>query len=160
MSPTQASGSLINKDFRYWIMYFLFMTMPKNVVKTYIVMSLLAFIYSVKNKTFECNNLDTDKLKLLLKNTMNNEVLLLPAYTYHWMWDNSVLDEEVKFKEETFTVRQLLTDKEVMIQHLGGLADLLINHIPKSIRFKLGFTSVVTRNNFKHDLIRTIVYNY
>ena len=150
----------LEKSFKHIFLYGLFLILPKKITKTYLMLSILAFIYNIRNKQFDCYNLDTDKLKYMLHVTLNNEVLLLPSFTYHWFWNQSLLNETIFTNNEDITIGQLLQSETLMLHHLNSFSNKLIEKIPPVLKFKLNLYNKSNKLVFKHDIIRATVYNF
>lgn len=157
--PEQGS-SVFSKGFKHYLMCAAFLMLPQKVTKVYLVLALAAFIYHVRSKKFEYWNVNVGELQSLLNVSMNNEVLLLPSRTYHWIWNDSILDEKIKYLDEELSVRDILTDKQLMVHHLQGLSQKFLEKVPKALLYKLKMKEEQSRVLMRHDFARTIAYNF
>lgn len=146
------------KTFRLYIMYFCFLITPKKVLRTYVVLSMLAFIYSVNKREFVCEHIQTKQIKKLLNISMNDDVLILPKHTFHWFWSREILDETIDSVHRV-SLKVALNDSTTTLKYIGGISDKFIEKLPSVFRLKLNIKNKENFLNLKHDLARSIMYN-
>lgn len=148
------------KSFLKQLMFeFIFVMLPKKVLYTYLTLALSAFIYKVRNVSFNVKNINVKKISKLLKVTLNNDILLIPYFTYKWIWDESILEQEIIYHDIKFKLKDFLLDSHLFMYHSHAVINIFLNSLPFLYKLKLGFyrekNKIYTKNLFTKNLLYT-----
>ena len=137
----------------------LFFIFPVRLALTFINLSILAIVYDVRNISFNKDKINTDKIHKLLKIAINEEILLFPNYTINWFWSEEFLNSKAETEQGVFTLRELISNPELCSKHLRLVVDMFIDHLPKSLKFKLGVQNIKNRIFIKHNIMTVLTYS-
>lgn len=151
-------NSLLSKFYKNFTL-FLFLILPRQIANIFINLSIIAIIYDIRNITFSEEKINTDKIHNLLKITVSKEILLLPNYTIHWFWDDAFLNTTTVINSKTYTLKEIISDSFLFFKHMRLIIEMFINHLPHSMKFKLGVTDIKKRIEIKHNLMNILIYS-
>lgn len=158
LTPCSNTGSLLNKFYKN-LTLFLFFILPSKIANIFINLSIIAIIYDIRNISFSTDKINTDKVHNLLKITVSEEILLLPNYTIHWFWDENFLNTTTTINNQIYTLKEIIKDSNLFFSHMRLVIEMFINHLPQSMKLKLGVTNTKKRIMVKHNLINILIYS-
>ncbi len=158
LTPCNNTSSLLNKFYKN-LTLFLFFILPSKIANIFINLSILAIIYDIRNISFSADKINTDKVHNLLKITVSEEILLLPSYTIHWFWDDNFLNTTTVIDSHEYTLKEIIRDSHLFFSHICFVIDMFINHLPQTMKLKLGVTNVKKRIEVKHNLMNILIYS-
>ena len=158
LTPCSNTGSLLNKFYKN-LTLFLFFILPSKIANIFINLSIIAIIYDIRNISFCTDKINTDKAHNLLKITVSEEILLLPSYTIHWFWDEDFLNTTTKINNQTYTLKEIIKDSNLFFSHMRLVIEMFINHLPQTMKLKLGITNTKKRITVKHNLMNILIYS-
>lgn len=158
LSPCSNTNSLLNKFYKH-LTLFLFFILPSKIAHIFINLSIIAIIYDIRNITFTADRFNHDKVQNLLKVTVSEEILLLPTYTIHWFWDEAFLNTKTVIGNKEYTLKEIIRDSALFFSHLRLVTGMFINHLPNSMKLKLGVTDARKRIAVKHNLMNILIYS-
>jgi hypothetical protein len=103
-------------------------------------------------------NFNEDKLNQLLKISFSEEIMTLPSYTVHWFWNEDLLNKKVTIDHQQLSLKEIICNDSVLYKHLRLITDTLLEHLPKSLKFKLNLTETKERLIFKHNVMNMLIY--
>ena len=136
----------------------LFFILPTRVSATFVSLSILALIYDLKKIDVKRKNYNEDKLNQLLKLSFSEEIMTLPSYTVHWFWNENILSKPVEIDNKTFTLKDVICNDSLLYKNLRHVTDILLENIPKSLKFKLNLTETKDRLVVKHNVMNLLMY--
>ena len=136
----------------------LFFILPTRVSGTFVSLSILALIYDLKKIDVKRKNYNEDKLNQLLKFSFSEEIMTLPSYTVHWFWNENILIKPVEIDNKTFTLKDVICNDSLLYKNLRHVTDILLENIPKSLKFKLNLTETKNRLVVKHNVMNLLMY--
>ena len=136
----------------------LFFILPMRVAATFVSLSILALIYDLKKIDVKRKNFNEDKLNQLLKISFSEEIMTLPSYTVHWFWNENILSKPLEIDNQTFTLRDVIRNDNLLYKNLRHVTDILLENIPKSLKFKLNLTEAKDRLVVKHNVMNLLMY--
>lgn len=157
LSPCINTSSLLNKFYKN-LTLFLFFILPSKISNIFINLSIIAIIYDIRNINFIAEKFNHDKVQNLLRVTVSEEILLLPNYTIHWFWDENFLNTKTMIKEKEYTLKEIIQDSTLFFSHMRLVIEMFLNHIPSSLKFKLGMSDIQKRIKVKHDIMSILIY--
>lgn len=143
----------------------IFLIVPRSYALTYVILSLTAFIFKAKNKSFNIENIDIEKLNHLLNISLNDDILIFPSYTYDWIWKEPFLDEYVKTVDNFYIqrgdgflrVRDVITDMAMLVKYKDEFTHAVIKHLPRPLRFKLKLNNEPGVISFENAMIKNVL---
>ena len=136
----------------------LFFILPVRVASVFVSLSILALIYELKNIDIKKKNFNEDKLNQLLKLSFSEEIMTLPSYTVHWFWNDKLLNKEIAIDGERMTLKDIIQNDNILYKNLRYVTDILLENIPKSLKFKLNLTETKDRLVVKHNVMNLLIY--
>lgn len=158
LTPCINTVSLLNKFYKH-LTLFLFFILPSKIANIFINLSIIAIIYDIRNITFNIEKINADKVHNLLKVTVSEEILLLPNYTIHWFWDENFLNTKTVINNQEYTLKEIIKDSTLFFGHLRLVIEMFIDHLPHSMKLKLGVTNTKKRIMVKHNLMNILIYS-
>lgn len=158
LSPCANNHSLLNKFYKH-LTLFLFFILPSKIANIFINLSIIAIIYDIRNINFTAEKFHHDKVQNLLKVTISEEILLLPNYTIHWFWDENFLNTKTVINNKEYTLKEIIQDSTLFFGHLRYVIGMFLNHLPQSMKFKLGVTDTRKRIMVKHNIMNILLYS-
>lgn len=158
LTPCSNCGSLLNKFYKN-LTLFLFFILPSKIANIFINLSIIAIIYDIRNISFSADKINADKVHNLLKITVSEEILLLPNYTIHWFWDEAFLNTTTVINSKTYTLKEVIKDSNLFFSNMRFVIEMFINHLPQSMKLKLGMTNTKNRIIVKHNLMNILIYS-
>lgn len=137
----------------------LFFILPARVASTFVSLSILALIYDLKKVDVTRKNFNEDKLNQLLKISFSQEIMVLPSYTVHWFWNENILNKKVEIDNQSMTLKDIITNDNVLYKNLRYVTDILLENIPKSLKIKLGLNQTKERLVVKHSVMNLLMYS-
>lgn len=158
LTPCSNNNSVLSKFYKN-LTLMLFFILPAKIANIFINLSILAIIYNIRNLTFCTDKINTNKIHDLLKISVSDDILLLPNYTIHWFWDENFLNTKTIVNSKEYTLRELIKDSELFFSHIRLIIDMFINHLPNSLKIKLGMMKTKNRIIVKHNLMNILIYS-
>lgn len=158
LKPCYNNKSLMNKFYKN-LTLFLFFILPSKIANIFINLSILATIYDIRNINFCPDKINIDKIHSLLKVTVSEEILLLPSYTIHWFWDESFLNTTTVINSKEYTIKEIIRDSNLFFNHMRLVIGIFLNHLPNSMKLKLGINDEMKRIEVKHNLMNILIYS-
>lgn len=146
--------------FKKQIMLFSLFILPKKLTCIYVNLSILALIYHIKNKEFNCNTINTEKFKELLDLTLNEDILLLPNYTYNWIWSDSILHLHLHLADKEILLIDAIKDESIFHTYTKDIVNELLINLPKMFKIKLGLGKYVNDIVMKNKVMNSVIYNF
>lgn len=137
----------------------LFFILPSRVAATFVSLSILALIYNLKKIDVTRKNFNEDKLNQLLKISFSEEIMTLPSYTVHWFWNDDLLNKKVTIDSQQMTLREVISNDNILYKQLRYVTDVLLENLPKSLKFKLNLTETKDRLIVKHNVMNMLMYS-
>lgn len=134
------------------ITMFLFLILPAKVSRVFVELSVYMLFSSIRS-TENHPDIDIVKLNRLLNRSYNKDCVALPNYTLSWFWPDDFLDKPITLRSVDCTLREALTDDNIMRKNLNSIAKELMSHLPASIRYKLGLNEKTNKIRFKNKLV-------
>lgn len=158
LTPCNNTSSLLNKFYKN-LTLFLFFILPSKIANIFINLSIIAIIYDIRNISFSADKINIDKVHNLLKITVSEEILLLPSYTIHWFWDENFLNTTTIINDKEYTLKEIIRDSQLFFSHIRFVIEMFINHLPRTMRMKLGVSDIKKRIEVKHNLMNILIYS-
>lgn len=158
LTPCYNNKSLVNKFYKY-LTLFLFFILPSKITNTFINLSILATIYNIWNINFSLDKINTDKINSLLRITISEEILLLPNYTIRWFWDENFLNTKTVINSKEYTLKEIIQDLDLFYSHMRLVIGMFLNHLPNSMKLKIGINDERKRIKIKHNLMSILIYS-
>lgn len=158
LTPCCNNKSLLNKFYKN-LTLFLFFILPSKIANIFINLSILAIIYDIRNINFCTDKINTDRIHSLLKVTVSEEILLLPNYTIHWFWDENFLNTKTTINNQEYTLKEIIRDSGLFFNHMRLVIGMFLNHLPNSMKLKLGVSDTKKRIEVKHNLMNILIYS-
>lgn len=158
LSPCSNDRSLLNKFYKH-LTLFLFFILPSKIANIFINLSIIAIIYDIRNINFTAERFNHDKVNDLLKITVSEEILLLPNYTIHWFWDETFLNTKTMINQKEYTLREIIRDSSLFFSHLRLVIGMFLNHLPNSMKMKIGVNDTRKRITVKHNIMNILMYS-
>lgn len=136
----------------------LFVVLPTRVASTFVSLSILALIYDLKKVDVKKKNFNEDKLNQLLKISFSEEIMTLPSYTVHWFWNDNILNKSVVIDAQSMTLKQVIQNDNLLHKNLRYVTDVLLENLPKSLKFKLNMAETKDRLVVKHSVMNLLMY--
>lgn len=137
-----------------------FLFLPKRVLKIYLALSFLAFISSVKNKPFSIQYLNKEKISYILDITLNDDILIIPTFTFNWTWNKNILEETIIYHDKQFKLKDFILDDRLFVHHTHAIANIFTEKLPKIFKFKLNLKNKRIRTAFEHLLIKNAIHSF
>ena len=150
--------SFINTIYKN-ITLFLFFILPSKIANIFINLSILAIIYDIRNINFSTEKINKDKIHNLLKVSVSEEILLLPNYTVHWFWNEDFLNTKTVIHNKEYLLKDVIKDSALFFSNMRLVIDLFLNHLPNSLKLKLGINNTKKRIVVKHNLMNILIYS-
>jgi len=135
-----------------------FLILPSRVAKVFVSLSILALIYDIKNINVKNKRFNEEKLNRLLNISFNEEIMLLPSYTVHWFWKEEILRKDIVIDDQVMTLKDIILNDKMLYRHLRYVTDILLENIPKTLKFKLNLTETKDRLVVKHSVMNLLIY--
>jgi len=151
------NNTMLNKFYKNLTLV-LFFILPSKIANIFINLSIVATIYHIRNLNFTSEQLDYTKIQKVLKVTINEEILLLPNYTIHWFWDENFLSTKVTIDQKDYALKEIIQDTPLFFSHMRLVIGLFLDHLPASLKFKLGVSKTHKRLEVKHNIMNLLIY--
>lgn len=151
------TNSLLNKFYKN-LTLFLFFILPSKIANIFINLSILAIIYDIRNINLIPERFNHIKVQKLLKITISNDILLLPNYTIRWFWDEHFLNTKTIINQQEYTLKEIIQNSALFFSHMRLVINIFLNHLPKSLKFKLSITNKRKRIIIKHNIMNLLLY--
>lgn len=158
LTPCCENNTLLNKFYKN-LTLFLFFILPSKIANIFINLSILAIIYDIRKINFSTDKINTDRIHSLLKITVSEEILLLPNYTIHWFWDECFLNTKTTINNQEYTLKEIIHDSAMFFSHMRLVIDMFLNHLPNTMKMKLGVGDAKKRIAVKHNLMNILIYS-
>jgi hypothetical protein len=156
-NPTN-KNSILNTIYKN-ITLFLFFILPSKISNIFVNLSIIALIYDLRNVTLCKSNINTDKIHSLLQISVSEEILLLPNYTINWFWDDAFLNSTIVIRDQEYLLKDAIKDSELFFGNLRLVLDKFLDHLPNTLKIKLGMNNVRNRIEVKHGLMNILIYS-
>lgn len=137
---------------------FLFLILPNRVASLFVSLSILSLIYDVKNIDIRNHPVDYNKFKSLLNITFNEEIMLLPQYTVNWFWNEDFLNSSILIDNNQISIKEAITNNETLFYNLREITEILLQHIPKVLKYKLNLDSLKEKLIVKHNVMNLLLH--
>lgn len=138
----------------------IFLFLPVRILKIYITLSLIALFSNIKNIPFTINNLNKEKLSSLLKITFNEDILIIPGYTFVWLWKEDLLNEIIEINGQQFLFKDFILNDKLFLAHTHMVIDKIIDKLPRIFKFKLGLLNRKNYLHFRNSLTKNVIYSF
>lgn len=136
----------------------LFFILPSRVAATFVSLSILALIYDLKKIDVKKQNINEDKLNQLLNLSFNEEIMVFPSYTVHWFWNENILNKRLMIDNQALTLKDVIQNDNILYKQLRCVTDILLENLPKTLKFKLNLTETKDRLVVKHNVMNLLMY--
>lgn len=140
------------------ITLFLFMILPARVANVFTCLSILALILDIKYVNEQhTGRVNQQKFNELLQISYNEDIMMIPNYTLRWFWGDDFLNKTIKINNNTVTLREAIRNDEIMFKHIRYIIEILMEHIPSILRYKLNLSETRSKIAFKHNVMSLLM---
>lgn len=137
-----------------------FLFLPVRILRIYLSLSVIALFSNIKNIPFSIDSINKEKLSQLLKITFNEEILIIPGYTFIWLWKEDLLNEIIAVNGQQFLFKDFIINDKLFLAHTHLVIDKIIERLPKVFKFKLGLLNKKKYLHFRNALTKNIIYSF
>lgn len=136
----------------------LFILLPARITRVFISLSIISLIFSVRNSRLASEATTVERVGKMLSLHLDDGVLLLPEQTCSWYWNEDFLGTELKTGHGAYTMRELIKDNHLFIQHRNLVLNALLDSLPKSLFNKLQLRDTTNKLEIKHNITSAFMY--
>ena len=131
----------------------LFLVLPVKVTKVFLELSIALLITEVRGEKAAEQCFNIGKFNRLLNTAYDKDILALPSYTLSWFWSERSLNGVVHLREGDFTLREALSNDNLLRYNLGAVANEIMVRLPYILKVKLRLADKRARLHIRHNLV-------
>lgn len=136
----------------------LFVVLPARVANIFISLSIISLIFNVRNSKLSSDTTTVERVSKMLKLHLDDSLLLLPEQTCSWYWNDELLASKLTAGNSTYTMRELIRDNQLFIQHRHLVLNKLLDDLPKCLVAKLKLRHTPNKLAIKHNITSAFLY--
>lgn len=135
-----------------------FFCLPQKLTKVFVSLSIVTMILKLRDRDLHNESNLLVRIESLLKINLCESILVLPDQTLTWFWGPGVLGKRLQVGGKNMSLYEVLLDGPSLLHNRNQALDLLLNNLPRSIRYKLKLSEVKSRLAVKHNIIGALMY--
>lgn len=135
-----------------------FFCLPQKLTKVFVSLSIVTMILKLRDRDLHNESNLLVRIEGLLKINLCESILVLPDQTLTWFWGPGVLGKRLQVGDKNMSLYEVLLDGPSLLHNRNQVLDLLLENLPRSIRYKLKLSEVKNRLAVKHNIIGALIY--